>query len=110
MAITEPTKALRDYLREAQLHLDPDFLRQGMELLMQLLMEAEVAKQIGAERGQRAPERTAQRNGYREREWQTRLGELNLCIPEMRTGSYFPSFLEPRRRAEQALLTVIQSD
>ena len=109
MAVTEPTIALRDYLRKMQLDLDPDFLRQGVELLTQLLMEAEVAHKIGAERGQHSAERLTYRNGYREREWQTRLGEINLRIPRLRTGSYFPSFLEPRRRAEQALLTVIQT-
>src|SRR5205823_7683191 len=60
--------------------------------------------------GERAPERrTAQRNGYRERGWQTRVGELELAIPRLRSGpGYFPSFLEPRRRAEQALVAVVQ--
>jgi putative transposase len=72
------------------------------------LMEAEVAAQIGAELGERTPERVAQRNGYRARAWDTRVGELELRIPGLRTGSYFPSFLEPRRRAEQALVAVVQ--
>jgi putative transposase len=71
-------------------------------------MEAEVAAQIGAELGERTPDRVAQRNGYRPRSWDTRVGELELRIPRLRTGSYFPSFLEPRRRAEQALVAVVQ--
>jgi transposase-like protein len=70
-------------------------------------MEAEVSAQIGAERYERTAERTAQRNGYRARPWDTRLGSLELAIPKLRTGSYFPSWLEPRRRAEQALVAVI---
>src|SRR4051794_37096184 len=107
MAITEPTIALRDFLCKAQLELDTDFLRDGVQLMTQMLMEAEVSAKIGASLGQRAPERTTQRNGYREREWQTRVGDVNLRIPKLRQGSYFPSFLEPRRRAEQALLSVI---
>jgi putative transposase len=72
------------------------------------LMEAEVAAKIGAELGERTPERLTQRNGYRPRSWDTRVGGLELRIPRLRTGSYFPSFLEPRRRAEQALVAVIQ--
>jgi putative transposase len=73
------------------------------------IMELEVAQLAGAELGERAPERRqAQRNGYRERRWDTRVGEIELQIPRLRTGSYVPSFLEPRRRAEQALVAVVQ--
>ena len=79
-----------------------DVLRQSVAWMVAELMEAEVAAQIGAELGQRTPERVAQRNGYRPRAWDTRVGALELRIPRLRTGSYFPSFLEPRRRAEQA--------
>src|SRR3954463_11636232 len=73
-------------------------------------MEAEVAELVGAEFGERAPgRRSAQRNGYRERGWDTRVGELELQIPKLRSGpAYFPAFLEPRRRAEQALVCVVQ--
>src|SRR5688572_19944183 len=73
-------------------------------------MEAEVSAMIGAEFGERAPERrTTQRNGYRPREWDTRVGAIELAIPKLRSGpGYFPSFLEPRRRAEQALVAVVQ--
>jgi transposase-like protein len=85
-----------------------DVLRQSVAWMVAELMEAEVATQIGAEFGQRTPDRLAQRNGYRARSWDTRVGELELRIPRLRTGSYFPSFLEPRRRAEQALVAVVQ--
>jgi Transposase, Mutator family len=85
-----------------------DVLRQSVAWIVAELMEAEVAAQIGAELGQRTPERVAQRNGYRARSWDTRVGALELRIPRLRTGSYFPSFLEPRRRAEQALVAVVQ--
>jgi putative transposase len=103
-----PTVSVLDELRKLGMDFDPDFLRQGVALLMRLLMDAEVQALIGAERYQRSEERTTQRNGYREREWQTRVGEIDLKIPKLRDRSYFPSFLEPRRRAERALLAVIQ--
>jgi putative transposase len=83
-------------------------LRESVAWMVAELMEAEVTTQIGAELGQRSPDRVAQRNGYRPRSWDTRVGELELRIPRLRTGSYFPSFLEPRRRAEQALVAVVQ--
>ena len=64
---------------------------------------------IGAERGERRPDdRATHRNGYRARRWDTRVGEIELQIPKIRQGSYFPSILEPRRRSEQALLAVVQ--
>jgi putative transposase len=103
-----PTVSVLDELRKLGLEFDPDFLRQSVALLMRLLMDAEVQALIGADRYQRTEERTTQRNGYRERTWQTRVGEIDLTIPKLRDGSYFPSFLEPRRRAERALLAVIQ--
>src|SRR3954453_21278066 len=107
--MAEATVALQDYLRKLNVEVSPDFLREGIQLLMGLLMEAEVSTRIGAAPHERTPERKTQRNGYRDREWQTRLGEVDLRIPRLRTGSYFPSFLEPRRRAEKALLNVIQT-
>jgi len=67
-----------------------------------------VSELIGAERGERNPERLTHRNGYRQRSWQTRAGEIELAIPKIRRGSYFPSFLEPRKRSEQALVAVVQ--
>jgi putative transposase len=86
----------------------PDVLRESAAWMAAELMEAEVAAQIGAKLGQRTPERVTHRNGYRPRDWDTRVGELELAIPRLRQGSYFPSFLEPRRRAEQALVAVVQ--
>src|SRR5215207_1727462 len=86
----------------------PDVLRDSAAWMAAELMEAEVAAQIGAELGERTSERLTHRNGYRPRRWDTRVGELQLAIPRLRQGSYFPSFLEPRRRAEQALVAVVQ--
>jgi putative transposase len=86
-----------------------DVLRESVALMVREIMELEIARLAGAEHGERAPaERLAQRNGYRERRWDTRVGEIELAIPRLRTGSYLPSFLEPRRRAEQALVAVVQ--
>jgi transposase-like protein len=86
-----------------------DFLRESLSWVVQQLMEAEVSELVGAARGERAPEeRLAHRNGYRTRAWSTRAGELELAIPKLRRGSYFPSFLEPRKRSEQALVSVVQ--
>ena len=86
-----------------------DFLRESLVWVCQQLMEAEVSELVGAGRGERAPEeRLTHRNGYRPRAWHTRAGEIELAIPKIRRGSYFPSFLEPRRRSEQALVAVVQ--
>src|SRR4051794_21380051 len=86
-----------------------DFLRESLTWVVQQLMEAEVSELVGAARGERSPEeRLTQRNGYRARSWSTRAGEIELAIPKIRRGSYFPSFLEPRRRSEQALVSVVQ--
>lgn len=106
--MTEPTIALKEYLNKIGMNKDADFLRQGVELLSQMLMEIEVEHQIGARKHQRTPKRSNYRNGYRERTWETRVGEIELAIPKMRKGSYFPSLLEPRRPAEKALLAVVQ--
>jgi putative transposase len=86
-----------------------DVLRESVAVMVREIMELEVAQLAGAEHGERAPDRrSAQRNGYRDRRWDTRVGEVELAIPRLRTGSYLPSFLEPRRRAEQALVAVVQ--
>ena len=71
-------------------------------------MDAEVSARIGAEHGERSPDRLTHRNGYRSRAWDTRVGTMDLPIPKLRDGSYFPSLLEPRRRSERVLLAVIQ--
>jgi transposase-like protein len=86
-----------------------DVLRESLTWVCQQLMEAEVSELVGAARGERAPEqRLAHRNSSRSRAWQTRAGEIELQIPKIRRGSDFSSFLEPRRRSEQALVSVVQ--
>lgn len=107
--MTEATVALLELLRNTGVDLDGDFLRDGIALLVQLLMEMEVSEQVRAERYQRSEDRQTHRNGYRDRSWETRVGEIPVRVPKLRRGSYFPSFLEPRRRAERALLAVIQA-
>jgi putative transposase len=87
---------------------DADLLREMIGFAAQRLMELEVAGQTGAAYGEKNPERLAQRNGYRERDWETRAGRVELRIPKLRKGSYFPGFLEPRRMAEKALTAVVQ--
>ena len=100
--------ALAELLRKAELERDADFLRGGVRVLSQALMELEVTRHVGAERHERTPERSGQRNGYRERAWDTRVGSLELRVPRVRDGSFFPSLLEPRKRAERALVAVVQ--
>ena len=107
--MAKSTIALAEYLRNIGVEEDSDFLREGIILFTRLLMEAEVSNQIGAERYERSESRQGYRNGYRGRSWETRVGEVPLQIPKLRSGTYFPSFLEPRRPAEKALLAVIQS-
>jgi putative transposase len=85
-----------------------DLVRESLRWLVQRLMDAEVSELIGAAHGERTDDRATWRNGYRPRKWDSRAGELELRIPKLRRGSYFPSFLQPRRRSEQALLAVIQ--
>jgi putative transposase len=87
---------------------DGDVLREGIRVLSQALMESEVAGLIGAERHERTDARTGFRNGTRTRTWDTRMGTIELAIPKVKPGTYFPSLLQPRRRAEHALLAVVQ--
>jgi transposase-like protein len=101
--------SLLEMMRKAGAEGDIDFLRQGVQVLAEAVMEAEVTELTGVPHGVRDPEhRSTQRNGYRERRWDTRVGTIGLSIPRVRDGSYFPSLLEPRRRAERALLAVVQ--
>lgn len=87
---------------------DGDFLRETIALILNKLMDAQVSAKIGAERHQRTDNRNNYRNGTRIRPYETRLGSIDLNIPKLRQGTYFPSFLEPRRMWEQALINVIQ--
>jgi putative transposase len=103
-----PSMALEELLRKAQLSEDVDFLREGVRALAQALMDAEVTQHLHAERYERTRERSGERNGSRERRWDTRVGSISLRVPRVRDGSYFPSLLEPRRRAERALVAVVQ--
>ena len=99
--MTDEMMSLRTLVEKAP---DADVLREMIGLAAERLMELE----IGAPFGEKSPDRLAQRNGYRERDWQTRAGTVELRIPKLRKGSYFPGFLEPRRLAEKALTAVIQ--
>src|SRR5215207_2147873 len=100
--------ALLELMRKAELEEDADFLREGVRVLAQEMMELEVAQHVGAERYERTPDRSGQRNGDRERAWDTRVGSLELRVPRVRDGSFYPSLLEPRKRAERALVAVVQ--
>jgi putative transposase len=103
--MTEDRLPLAELLAKAD---EGDFLRTVAESVLQLLMEADVDGLIGAGRHERTAERQTYRNGYRDRTFDTRLGTLQLRIPKLRQGSYFPPFLEPRKTSEKALVAVIQ--
>lgn len=103
--MTKETMALRSLVEKSS---DTDLLREMIGFAAERLMELEVGAATGAGYGEKSAERLAQRNGYRDRAWETRAGSVELRIPKLRAGSYFPSFLEPRRMAEKALTAVIQ--
>ena len=103
--MTEERLVLAELLEKAG---EGDFLRAVAEAVLQLLMETDVEGVIGAGRYERSGERTTWRNGYRDRTLDTRLGSLQLRIPKLRQGSYFPPFLEARKSSEKALIAVIQ--
>jgi transposase-like protein len=105
MTMTDDRMALIELVEKSA---DIDLVRAMLAFAAERLMEAEVEARTGAAHGARDPGRQVQRNGYRERAWDTRAGRIELDIPKLRRGSYFPSFLEPRRTAEKALTAVIQ--
>lgn len=107
--MAEDSMTLLDVLRKREEAEDAgtDFLKEAVRSFVHDLMDKEVTALIGAERYERSEDRTNQRNGVRHRPWDTRVGTLDLAIPRLRTGSYFPAWLEPRRRSEQALVAVV---
>jgi putative transposase len=104
----ETRMALAELLRKAEAEPGLDVLREGVRVLAETLMALEVEQHLGAARHERTPTRSGQRNGARERNWDTRVGTIPLRVPRVRDGSYFPSLLEPRTRAERALVAVVQ--
>jgi len=102
------TKASMALSELAEKGADADLLREMIQFVAQRMMEMDVEGLCAAGYGQRSPERANSRNGYRDRLWETRAGAVDLKIPKLRQGSYFPAFLEPRRTAEKALAAVIQ--
>jgi len=96
-----------ELVRRALLDEHGDFLKEAVAMVAAQLMDAEITAEIGAGRGEVSADRVTHRNGYRPRGWETRVGEIELQIPRKRSGSYFPSFLEPRRRCEQAIVAVV---
>jgi transposase-like protein len=99
---------IEEVVREVLRDEHADVIRESVRAVAQELMEAEVSELIGAQLGERTEDRATHRNGYRARRWDTRAGEVELQIPKIRQGSYFPSFLQPRKRSEQALVSVVQ--
>jgi transposase-like protein len=100
--------AIEEVVRKVLADEHADVIRDSVRWVVQELMESEVSELVGARLGERTEDRATHRNGYRPRRWDTRAGEIELQIPKLRQGSYFPSFLTPRKRSEQALVSVVQ--
>jgi putative transposase len=105
MTMTDDRMALVELIEQGA---DSDLVREMLAFAAERMMDLEIEARTGAPSGTRSPARLTHRNGYRERGWDTRAGRIDLAIPKLRKGSYFPSFLEPRRTAEKALAAVIQ--
>jgi putative transposase len=106
--VVEHTMDVSSWLRKQLEQASPDLLRAMVQEMAEALMGAEADALCGAAYGERSPERVNRRNGYRERDWDTRVGSIELAVPKLREGSYFPDWLlQPRRRAEQAFVSVI---
>ena len=106
--MTDPqSMTTHELVRRTLLEEHGDFLKEAVAIVAAQLMDAEITAQIGAGAWRGVRDRVTHRNGYRPREWETRVGEIELQIPRKRSGSYFPSFLEPRRRCEQAIVAVV---
>ena len=106
--MVEHTMDMSGWLRKQLEETSPDLLRAMVKDFAEALMSTDADTVCGADYGERSPERVNRRNGYRERDWDTRVGSIELAVPKLREGSYFPDWLlQPRRRAEQAFVSVI---
>src|SRR5438045_1108698 len=105
--MTLPQSALSELLDAIKAGEGLDLVRRGVALVLQELIELELSQAIGAERYERSEERTTHRNGFRERVLSTKAGDVNLRIPKVRKGTFFPSLLEPRRRIDQAVWAIV---
>jgi putative transposase len=108
-AVANYSMTPEEWMRKGFEEHGSDLLREMLAVFTQIMMSADADAVCGAEYGSRSPERVNRRNGYRSRSWDTRVGTLELQIPKLREGTYFPDFLlEPRRRAERALVSVVK--
>jgi transposase-like protein len=110
--MTKTSVALKQYLSKIGLEGDVDFLRESIQLTTQMLIELEVEEQIGAKKHERTPERSNHRNGYRQRQWETRVGEIGLQIPKLRKGIFFRACWSPadgRRKLSWQLCSKLTS-
>jgi putative transposase len=106
--VARSSMGLTEFVGKVLAESDIDVLREGVRVLAQAIMETQATAQMRAEPYERTPERTAYRNGFRDRRWDTRVGTIELRIPKVTPGTFYPSLLEPRRRAERAIVAVVQ--